>query len=49
MDISGQDEFLNVADSLEKLSAIGKKARIDAIFESTCSGTHVIVDELEKE
>ena len=39
MDISGQDEFLNVADSLEKLSAIGKKAGIDAIFEGTCSGT----------
>ena len=28
MDISGQDEYLNVADSLEKLSAIGKKAGI---------------------
>ena len=28
VDISGQDEYLNVADSLEKLSAIGKKAGI---------------------
>ena len=43
MDISGQDEFLNVADSLEKLSAIGKKARIDAIFKGTCSGTAYLV------
>ena len=32
VDISGQDEYLNVADSLEKLSAIGKTKNIDAIL-----------------